>query len=97
MTNKLEQKADLGQPYVFCRVSQDGIADFIHSATNIKDAKYWLTYIAEPGDALCQTPAHPKYKGSGEPTYYAHLVKRGSVAYDEAAWKTLAAKAKTPA
>jgi hypothetical protein len=89
MTGKIEDKVDLERAYVFCRITGPGTTEFVHSAAGIKDAKYWLTYIAQPGDALCQTPAHPKYNGNGEPTYYAHLVKRGSIAYNEAEWKEL--------
>ena len=73
-------------PYIFLRIDEQGVASAVHSANTIKDAKYWLSYIAQPGDALFQTPKHPKYKGIGTPTYYAHLVKRGVLAYDENQW-----------
>jgi hypothetical protein len=73
--------------YVVVRVTPEGVVSVAHTANTIKDARYWLQYIAEPGDAVFQTPAHPKYAGGGDLKYQSHLVKRGEIVYDEAKWK----------
>lgn len=78
-------------PYIIVRVT-DGVATVIHEAALVKDARYYLQYIAQPGDALFQTAAHPKYSGSGGPTYQGHLLKRGNIQHDEAAWLALILK-----
>jgi len=76
-------------PYIIVRVGLDGKAQVLHSASKIKDARYYLNYISEPGDVLMLTPSHPKYLGSGSPVYNAHLVKRGKTEYDEDSWRAL--------
>lgn len=73
--------------YVVLRAERSGKAKLLHGADNIKDARYWLSYIAEPGDAIFTTSAHPKYVGTGEPKYFAHLVGRKNMAYDEQQWR----------
>ena len=73
--------------YITVRVSPDGLAEVIYQADTIKDARYWLSYIAIPGDALFTTPSHPKYAGDGTPIYMSHLVSRGKTEHDIAAWK----------
>ena len=73
--------------YITVRVSPDGVAEVVHQADTIKDARYWLSYIAMPGDALFTTPSHPKYVGDGTPSYMSHLVCRGKTEHDIAAWK----------
>ena len=73
--------------YIVIRVNNQGTVSVVHSSNSLKDARYWLTYIALNNDALMQTPSHPKYTGSGAPTYVAHLIKRGKIGYDEAMWK----------
>lgn len=78
-------------PYIVIRVV-DGVAQAIHEAKMLKDARYYLQYIAQPGDALFQTSFHPKYSGSGCPVYQGHLKKRGDIQHDEAAWLALALK-----
>ena len=74
------------KPYIVIRVGEDGNAAVVHSALNIKDARYWLQYIAQAGDALFQTPAHPKCAGQDKPSYYAHLIARGKIAHEESFW-----------
>ncbi len=73
--------------YITVRVGADGVAEVVYQADTIKDARYWLSYIAMPGDALFTTPSHPKYAGNGAPTYMSHLVSRGKTEHDAAAWK----------
>lgn len=76
------------QSYIVIRIDEEGTAQVVHQTEKIKDARYWLTYIALPMDALFQTPAHPKYEGTGFPVYKAHLVNRGDVSYDQAIWES---------
>ena len=74
------------RPYIVIRVGEEGRTEIVHSTMGIKDARYWLQYIAMPGDAVFQTPAHPKCNGQGEPIYYAHLVSRGKIRHDQQLW-----------
>ena len=80
------------QPYVILRAKQNGEVEVAHEASTIKDARYWLNYIAEPGDALFQTPAHPKHTAGHNLEYKAHLIGRKEVGYDETAWLQMATK-----
>jgi hypothetical protein len=51
-------------------------------------AKYWLTYIAQPGDVLCKTPIHPKHsKASPQPEYWSHKESSGSPITNEQDWR----------
>ena len=79
-------------PYIILRVDEDGKASTVKDNDKLKDATYWLNYIAEPGDALFITDKHPKYQGEGEPTYRAHLAKRGQVEYDKGKWLKMLGK-----
>lgn len=81
--------------YIIVRVAEDGSASVVHQADKIKDARYWLQYIALPGDAILQTPAHPKYSGDGSPLYQAHLFARGKINHDEKEWEKMALKGAT--
>ena len=82
------------KPYIVIRADESGGATIVHSAANIKDARYWLQYIAQAGDALFQTPAHPKCTGQDKPSYYAHLIARGKIAHDEQQWVTTTLRGK---
>jgi hypothetical protein len=73
--------------YILIRVDENLQARVVHSANTLKDARYWLQYIAEPGDALFTTPVHPKYSGDGKPAYMSHLLARGKIEYAEEKWK----------
>ena len=79
-------------PYIIVRVQEDGSIAVVHQTEKLKDARYWLTYISEPGDAIFTTPEYKQYKGDGSPTYMAHLLKRGDVKYDEKAWRAMVKK-----
>ena len=72
--------------YLIIRVSNLGQAEIVHTSHLIKDARYWLQYIAMPGDAIFLSSRHPKYSGDGKPKYFAHLITRGQIAYDEKIW-----------
>ena len=77
------------KPYIIIRIAADGSVTKVHEAEKMKDARYWLTYIALPGDAIFQTPAHPKHEGGEKILYLAHLISRGSVGYDETSWRKM--------
>lgn len=78
-------------PFVVYRIESDGKLKAVHVAHNLKDAKYWLTYIAEPGDVLCRTPVHPRHSKSGEtPEYWGHKVASGATSTDQSQWLSLA-------
>lgn len=73
--------------YAIVRVLEEGKSAVVHQADTLKDSKYWLSYIAQPGDGMFQTPKHAKHKGSDGLEYFAHLEERGKVLYDEDKWK----------
>ena len=74
-------------PYIVIRLGDDESVEVVHSAASLKDARYWLQYIAMPGDAIFLTPAHDRHKGDGPPEYKAHLISRGKIDYNEDRWK----------
>ena len=81
--------------YVLVRPERNGTLNVVHTAEQLKDARYWLQYIAEPGDAIFVTPTNPQYKGkNGEPTFMSYLVSRGKLDHSEPAWKRQAFEAK---
>ncbi|RMG43639.1 MAG: hypothetical protein D6719_03450 [Candidatus Dadabacteria bacterium] len=77
-------------PFVIYRLDNDGKLHQVYQAQDLKDAKYWLTYIAEAGDVLCKTPAHPRHTGE-TPAYWSHKESSGKPATNEEAWRQLAA------
>lgn len=77
--------------FVVYRIQSDGKLQEIFKADSLKEAKYWITYIAEPGDLLCNTPLHPKHsKGSNCPEYWCHKPLKGRVSSDQKDWEKLA-------
>jgi hypothetical protein len=80
------------KPYVILRTKEGGECEQVHEADTIKDARYWLNYIAEPGDAIFKTPAHPKHENSDKLEYKAHLISRKDIGYDEQSWLQMATK-----
>lgn len=77
-------------PYIVLRTDAQGIAYVVYATDKIKDARYWLNYIAQPGDGLFHSSSHPRYAGNnGKPEYKSHLVGRGNIAYDEKQWLAL--------
>lgn len=78
-------------PFVIYRVSPDGKLEEVFQAPDIKKARYWLTYIAQPGDVLCRTPIHPKHsKSSPMPEYWSHKEQSGTASSNEEQWKSWA-------
>lgn len=75
-------------PFIIYRITQDGKVDEVFHAADLKMAKYWLTYIAQPGDVLCKTPLHPKHsKAKPNPEYWSHKEHSGTPSSEETAWK----------
>lgn len=80
-------------PYIIYRITAESKLEEVFRCDDIKKAKYWLTYIAEPGDVLCKTPAHPKHsKATNCPEYWSHKVKNVGPVSNEGDWKNTLAK-----
>jgi len=77
-------------PFIIYRITSDGKLEEVFHAAEMKKAKYWLTYIAQPGDLLCRTPAHPKSQCGKTATYWQHKEVTGQPSSEEAKWKELA-------
>lgn len=78
-------------PFIVYRISESGQIEEVFRAEDIKKAKYWLSYIAQPGDVLCRTPMHPKHSGaSGSPEYWSHKESSGKTSVAEEDWKSYA-------
>lgn len=78
-------------PFAIYRIDAEGKIQQVHVAQDLKGAKYWLTYIAQPGDVLCKTPAHPKHShASPKPEYWSHKEEKGTPGHDEQKWKKFA-------
>ena len=75
-------------PFIIYRITNEGKLEEVFHAVDLKMAKYWLTYIAQPGDVLCKTPKHPKHsKVSGKPEYWSHKENSGQPSSKEDEWK----------
>ena len=75
-------------PFVVYRVSSEGKLEEVYHAVNMKKAKYWLTYIAQPGDVCCRTPVHPKHsQASAAPEYWGHKESSGTTSTNREAWQ----------
>jgi hypothetical protein len=84
---------DWTTPFVIYRIDAEGKLEEVYHAGDIKMAKYWLQYIAQPGDVLCKTPKHPKHsKSSGRPEYWSHKEQSGTPATNEDAWRANATR-----
>ena len=74
--------------FIIYRVLPDAKVEEVYHANDLKTAKYWLTYIAQPGDVLCKTPIHPKHsKGSKRPEYWCHKETSGTASSEETRWR----------
>jgi|GEM_PF-1513378 len=84
---------DWKTPFVIYRLTADAKLEEVYHASDLKTAKYWLTYIAQVGDVLCKTPLHPKHSGqSNRPEYWCHKESSGQPCSNEEKWKELAGK-----
>ena len=78
--------------YIVYRMNKDSVLEEVFHASELKKAKYWLQYIAIPGDVLCRTPAHPKYTGQGGTAeYWQHKDEKGKPGQSFDLWKKWAA------
>lgn len=86
---------DWNAPFIIYRITPEGKLVEVYHATDLKSAKYWLNFIAETGDVLCKTPAHPNYKEqTGRPEYWSHKHECGESATNKAAWEAIAKEKK---
>ena len=83
--------------FVIYRVEVSGTTEVFQSS-DLKKAKYWLTYIAQVGDVMCKTPIHPKHTAQSKfPEYWSHKEQSGKAVTSEATWKNwLSEKALSP-
>lgn len=82
---------DWSTPFVIYRINAENKLEEVYHAQDIKQAKYWLTYIAQPGDVLCKTPVHPKHsQGTKRPEYWSHKAESGTPAAKEDEWQNIA-------
>jgi hypothetical protein len=82
---------DWKAPFVIYRIAPDGRIEEVFQAQDLKSAKYWLTYIALPGDVLCKTPLHPKHshaKNAAE--YWSHKESNREPIINEQDWRKFA-------
>jgi hypothetical protein len=74
--------------YIVYRITQNADLLEVFHCDDIKKAKYWLQYIAQPGDVLTKTPIHPKHSKSSKcPEYWSHKEKNGLPISQEAKWQ----------
>ena len=89
--NLLKNNMDWTTPFVVYRISEDLKLLPVYYATDLNAARYWLKYIAQPGDVCCRTPKHPKHSThAGRPEYFSHKDSSGSTADAEGAWREFA-------
>ncbi|NMC63620.1 MAG: hypothetical protein GYA55_10705 [SAR324 cluster bacterium] len=75
-------------PFIIYRMDSEGKLYEVFHARNIEQAKYWLSYIAEIGDVLTKSPAHPK-NNTGKPQYWSHKEQSGSAVSSKQRWLKL--------
>ncbi|MFN4896047.1 MAG: hypothetical protein ACK5GN_04800 [Pseudomonadota bacterium] len=84
---------DWKSPFVVYRINQEGKLEQVFVAEDFQAASYWLTYIAEPGDVLCKTPAHKKHShNSPLPEYWSHKGPERIPVTNEERWRKMATK-----
>ena len=85
-------------PFIVYRITDDAKFEEVFHCNDIKKAKYWLHYIAKPGDVLCRTPIHPKHsKSKNRPEYCSHKETKGGPCSEESKWRQFAEKMKCSA
>jgi hypothetical protein len=78
-------------PFIVYRIGLEGKLEEVFWAKDLKQAKYWLTYIAQEGDVLCKTPVHPKHsKKAPIPEYWSHKEVHGQPCTNEEEWRRIA-------
>ena len=85
------QLMDWVSPFIVYRITPEAKLEEVFHAADMKKAKYWLTYIAQPGDVLCRTPIHPKHSGQSKTAeYWCHKAQSGTSSSKEQDWKEFA-------
>jgi hypothetical protein len=80
-------------PFVIYRITPDGKLEEVFHAADFKAASYWLSYIAEPGDVLCNTPLHSKHSHSSKKAeYWSHKGQGRELVTDPDAFKDVMAE-----
>ena len=73
--------------YIVYRIAEDNSVQEVFHTDDLKKAKYWINYIAQTGDVLVKTPAHPKHnKGTKVGEYWSHKDPSGGATSDLAKW-----------
>lgn len=72
--------------YILIRPKLEANAEIIYETNILKDARYWLQYVGQLGDAIFITNLHKLHKGEGEPQYMCHLIHKGKIDYNEGHW-----------
>ena len=76
---------DWKAPFIVYRIDEQGKPYEVFHARDIQKAKYWLAYIAEIGDVLTKTPAHPK-NSTSKPEYWSHKENSGESITSKDRW-----------
>lgn len=77
--------------FVIYRIDVNSRLDEVYHTDDMKKAKYWLTYIAQPGDILCRTPAHAKHSQKNKsPEYWQHKDRSGKCSVEAEKWNEYA-------
>lgn len=75
-------------PFVVYRFSTEKKVTEIFQCDDLQKAKYWIKYIAEPGDVLCRTPLSNKHSKKSEcAEYWCHKEQSGSPETNESQWR----------
>ena len=78
---------DWQTPFIIYRITPDGRWEEVFHAKDIQKARYWLTYIAQPGDVLCRTPVHPKHSKQAKcAEYWSHKETSGTPSSSKEDW-----------
>lgn len=93
--NSQEGSMSWKSPFIVYRFTKDNKVEEVFHTDDIVKAKYWIAYIAEAGDVLARTPAHPKYAGNkSTPEYWSHKESSGKAVSNERKWKHFLSKKK---
>lgn len=72
--------------YIIVRYAEQNRLEIIKQSEKLKNARYFLQYMAKSGDAIFITNKHNLYKGSGDPTYMCHVSYPGKIEFNEKQW-----------
>ncbi|NLF25772.1 MAG: hypothetical protein GX589_08990 [Deltaproteobacteria bacterium] len=82
---------DWSTPFIIYRIDASGSLKEVYHAKDLNAARYWLKYIAKPGDVCCRTPTHPKHSThNGAPEYFSHKETSGCASSVKENWQNYA-------